>query len=228
MEDVANEIVYYLRDHFAAERSGDRQVALARFFLTQPYGRLTSDLRRWVHRTQGRQPAEHVKCLTMLATAGDRPAWCAPSLSVHHRAIPHIDDKATRARVPMIASIVEHFGWDLTQTSEEEQPSWRSRDPGSDPTLMFDVFHVADVPGSSYVPAQRDFVAPERIQSCLGFGGALPGGEVFAVILFSRSRISKASTATFKPLPLSIKIALLPFETRVFRKPLIAEEAPER
>ena len=87
-----------------------------------------------------------------------------------------------------------------------------------DPALFVDleqksynVFHVAAAEGSPFVPSQEQFVRPYGIRSVLGFGGLLPGGELFAAILFARSAIPRATADLFKILALSAKLALLPF-----------------
>jgi hypothetical protein len=98
-----------------------------------------------------------------------------------------------------------------------------SRIASPDPKLIvdqdqrsFNVFHVEEARGSPYIPAQERFVVPYGIASVLGFGGALPSADLFSLILFSRAQITRATAELFKPLALAIKLALLPFETRVF------------
>jgi hypothetical protein len=51
------------------------------------------------------------------------------------------------------------------------------------------VFHVPEALGSPYIPAQ-DFVRQYDIESVVGFGGALPTGELGALIIFSRLPIA--------------------------------------
>ena len=48
----------------------------------------------------------------------------------------------------------------------------------------YNVFHVPEAFDNPLIPAQEDFVLPYRIKSVLGFGGLLPSGDIFAVILF--------------------------------------------
>ena len=79
----------------------------------------------------------------------------------------------------------------------------------------FNVFHVAEAVGSPSIPAQQDFVIPAGIRSCLGFGGMLPRGDLFALIMFSRVSIPYKTAAMFKTLSLSVKSAILPFESKV-------------
>jgi hypothetical protein len=81
-------------------------------------------------------------------------------------------------------------------------------------TQTFNVFHVEDAVGSEFVPAQEAFVLPYRVWSVVGFGGLLPSGEFFAVVLFSKVHISRETAQLFRTLALSMKLALLPFAGR--------------
>jgi hypothetical protein len=80
----------------------------------------------------------------------------------------------------------------------------------------FNVFHVPDATGSPYVPAQDDFVIRFGVRSVLGFGGVLPRGDLFAVILFARVPLPRETAELFKPLALSAKLAILPFANGPF------------
>jgi len=81
----------------------------------------------------------------------------------------------------------------------------------------FNVFHVPEAQGSPYVPAQKEFVIPYGVKSVVGFGGLLPTGDLFAVILFSRVHVPHESAQLFKTLALSTKLAMVSVaETRVF------------
>ena len=92
-----------------------------------------------------------------------------------------------------------------------------------DPAIIMDmaqktygVFYVPDAVGSPYIPAQADFVMALGIKSVFGFGGVLPSGDVFTVILFSKVHITKETAELFKPLALNVKLALLPYNEKVF------------
>ena len=75
----------------------------------------------------------------------------------------------------------------------------------------YNVFHVADAVGSPYVVAQEEFVIPYGIKSVLGFGGILPTGDLFVVIIFTKVPINRTTADMFKPLALNVKMAVLPF-----------------
>jgi hypothetical protein len=209
MEEAAGRIVTFLyRNLFQQE--GEASLALVRLFKTHPYDQLTPELRTLARTLLDEQPRPAMKCLTLLATIGTRREWCSRRLSAGYRAIPLASEDGV-ARIPMIANLVQQFG---LQVSDVLQPEPRQiADLGQ---RTFQVFHVPLAAGSPAVPAQADFVLRENIQSVLGFGGMLRSGDLFAVILFSRVPITPETAELFQALSLSVKIALLPFESRVF------------
>ena len=54
-------------------------------------------------------------------------------------------------------------------------------------------------------------IAVFSLLSVLGFGGLLPDGNLFVVILFARAYIPHETAELFKTLALSAKLAVLPF-----------------
>lgn len=114
----------------------------------------------------------------------------------------------------MLAGLLEQFGIELK--------SILRYDPALFPDVenrTFNVFYVPNAPGSPYIPAQEDFVIPHGIESCIGFGAMLPGGRLFAVILFLKAAVTREVADLFAPLALSVKLAFLPFgEERVFHR----------
>ena len=64
---------------------------------------------------------------------------------------------------------------------------------------------------SPYIPAQDDFVIPNGIKSVLGFGGVLPSGEPFVVIMFSKPSIPADVMNKFSAIGASVKEAMEPF-----------------
>lgn len=206
MEAAADRIVQYLYREFIDPRSGDPACALVRFYKTHPYGGLEPDLQTFARSVLGRDPeSPAVKCLTLLATAGDRPEWNARTRSTGHQAIP-LPSEQVIAQIPMIAQLVKQFDVEISALLSP------------DPTLLMDqeqktygVFYVSDAVGSPYIPAQDSFVIPCGIRSVIGFGGTLPPGDLFATILFSKVSIPRETADLFKTLSLSVKTAVLPF-----------------
>lgn len=72
----------------------------------------------------------------------------------------------------------------------------------------YNVFYVEDAEGSPSIPAQ-DFVKAFGVRSALGFGGLLPRGEMYAVVLFSRVHVPRSSAQPFRSVALGINLPLI-------------------
>jgi hypothetical protein len=206
MEEAANKMVRYIYDHFIDSQTGERACALVRFYKTHPYQQLDPQLRLFADGILGnRSKLPEMKCLTLLATVGDKPEWNSRADSAGHQAIPLPSEKVV-SQIPMIAQLVKQFGLEINTILKP------------DPSLLldlartsFNVFHVPEAKGSPYVPAQEEFVIPCGIKSVLSFGGMLPSGHLFAIILFSKIPITRVTADMFKTLALSTKTTILSF-----------------
>ena len=209
VQDVAQRIASYLYLQLGNDRTGRQDCALVRCFLTRAYGALDPQSQDCARRALACGPGSlDMKCLTLFGTAGERPEWNERNRSKRYRSIP-LADKQVLFQFPMVSQLLQQLGVDFTS---KIQPKSDLRVDQTEHTL--DVFHVAEAKGSSFVPAQEEFVIPFGIESVLGFGGVLPSKEFFTVILFSRVRISRETAELFKLLAQSIKLALLPFDGR--------------
>jgi hypothetical protein len=203
MEETAERIVRYLYENLVDRRTGRKTCALVRFFKTHPYEGLNGELQEAASAIlKGRSIPRRTKCLTLLATAGDEPQWNVRADSIGHQAIPLIDQDFVN-RAPMILQLIQQFGLEVSAVIDTV------------PTLItplphkaFNVFYVAEALGSPYIPAQETFVIPYRIQTVLGFGGMLPSGELFAVILFSKTAIPFKTANYFKWVSAYVRIAV--------------------
>lgn len=203
--EVAERTVRFLYQNLVDDNR-QRSCALVRFFKTQAYATLPADLQSFARSAlaAGAESPE-MPCLVLLATAGQTPEWNDTGRSQAHRAIPLASTRMIDES-PMISQLFRQLG--LT-AQDVLKP---------DPELLvdkhqetFNVFHVPTARGSPFVPAQADFVVPHGIESVLGFGGMLPNGDLFCVILFSKLPISRPTAELFKSLALSVKTSLLPF-----------------
>ena len=211
MEEAANRVVRYLYEHLLTESGRQNECVLVRLFKTHPYRELDETLRESADKMLGGatvSPA--MKCLVLVATAGDRPEWNVRAVSKGHKAIPLPSEKAIES-FPMISRLVSQLGLSAHVLLR------------ADPTLMlnmkersFNVFHVPEAQGSPYVPAQAEFVIPYHVKSVLGFGGLLPTADLFAVIMFARVHITRETAELFNTLALSVKLAMIPFAAKVF------------
>lgn len=205
VQTVARRICDFLYDSLVDDGGGTASV-LVRFYVTHTYGDLPAEEQRFARKLLGATPWPALKCLSLLATRGTVQEWNDVRSSQGHRAIP-LPSTAVVSRAPMIAQLFKQMGVDLARVL---QPA-----PGlvADATKRtFNVFHVENARGSPHIPAQRDFVERHGVESVVGFGGVLPWGEHFAVILFSRAHITPKVAHRFKALALDVKATLLGFK----------------
>jgi len=214
MEEVANKIVRYLYEGVADTETGERSFALVRLFKTHAYEELDTELREFAAEVLGHEPTDpSTKCLTLLATAGSKKHWNSRDTSSGHKVIPLPSEEMLTA-FPMISNLVSQLGFEVKDVLNPAPNVLMDIDQRT-----YNVFYEPNALGSEYIVAQQDFVIPEQIRSCLGFGGMLPSGNLFAVIMFSRVPITPNVASMFRTVSLSVKLALLPFETNVFRGP---------
>ena len=206
MEQVGQRIVRYLHERLLAPAGEDPACALVRMFITLPFMELDPEQQAFAQHVLGDvSPPPWMKCLTLLATAGQEPAWNSRHSSAGHKALPLVSVESV-SRAPMIAQLIRQLGVEIG--------TLLSVDPGvmiDTNQHNFNVFYVAEAKGSPYIPAQREFVEPYGIKSVLGFGGLLPSGDLFTTILFSKTHIPREIADLFKTLALNVKVAILPF-----------------
>ena len=211
MRAAAESTTRYLHRELIDPRTGRAACALVRFYKTHPFGSLPPADQEFARSLLGEARASSsMKCLTMLASAGDEPGWNSPEDSRGHRAIP-LPSVRMVEEAPMIAALIRQFG--LTIEAVLSPPNMADSLAGK----TYNVFHVAQARGSSAIPAQADFVIPYGIESALGFGGVLRTGDLFAVIMFSKVPIPEATASRFRNVALEVKTLLFNFsEAEVF------------
>jgi hypothetical protein len=213
IEAAAGAFCRFLYDELAGSAE-ERACVMVRCYTTRAYGELPDELQRYAKRALGvvaiTPPDRAMKCLALLATVGDEEPWNDRRSSKGHQAIPlpspHIVERA-----PMVAQLIQELGFQLDEVVR--------RPTQAAPDLIrktYGIFHVEEAAGSPYIPAQEGFVQRYGIQSVLGFGGALPGGDILATILFSRVPISVAAAERFRALALELTTGLGKLEPRVF------------
>jgi len=213
MEAAADAIVRHFATLFRDPATDAPQCALVRFFKTHPYRTLEPPLQevaRTFMSTMGDGTLEpETKCLTLLATAGQRPEWDDRHRSRAHRTIPLPSAKVVE-RAPMIAQLIRQLGIDVSTVLGAPHELLRME------SRTYNVFYVDQAAGSEFIPAQQEFVIPYGIKSVVGFGGLI-GEELFAVILFATVSIPPESAERFRALALDVKRAVYRIpESRVF------------
>jgi hypothetical protein len=202
MEQCAQEVVRFLYQNFVDESNG-RALGLVRCFKTQALGELPFDIRRSISDVESL--SANTKCLTLLATAGDEPAWNSRQQSATHKAIP-LESRNIIARSPMIAQLILQLGLDISDVINPRPEviiNLHERE--------YNVFHVQSALGSAHIPAQQQFVVPYGIKSVIGFGGVLATGDLFAIIMFAKVEVPREKAELFQSLAVSVKTAFMHF-----------------
>ncbi len=204
LEQAASDIAREVYDGFAG------QCVLVRFFRTIAYEALEPALQQRVRDDLGHAPLAGLRCLTLLGTAGEQPAWNSRHGSQGHQAIP-LTSRQMIEQSPMIAQLIRQLGMEVT---DAPVPSFELlADPRQ---TQYNIFHVEEAVGSPYIPAQDDFVRPHGVRSVVGFGGLLPQGDIFALIIFSRVPIDGNTARLFNTVGLNLKMAMLGLLDRTF------------
>lgn len=214
LETVASLCVRYLHRHFIDAETGEPACLLVRFFKTHRYGSLPEDLQIKAREglSESKESLEDIKCLTLLGTVGDRVEWCDRTASTGHQAIPLASETAV-SRIPMISQLIKDFGLDISCILSPESHILMELERRN-----CNVFYVPEALNSPYIPAQDNFVKPFGVKSVIGFGGMLPAGDLFAVIMFSKVAVPEEAAHLLKTMPLNIKMAMVPFLKRdIFR-----------
>ena len=89
LEEAANHVVRYLYDHCVDSNTGVRSCALIRFYKTHAFGTLELEQQLFAERLLGEQSVDDdMRCLALVATAGDEREWNSRRDSESHQAIP--------------------------------------------------------------------------------------------------------------------------------------------
>jgi hypothetical protein len=209
LEEAAARMVTCLYDALVEDETlapRSRECALVRLFMTQRIDQLDPELKAFARGLIGDRPiAPELPCLVLVATRGAEAAWNARRTSAGHQAIP-LPDEPSISRLPMVSEVFRQLGLEPTTLLRPDREVVRALQ-----LRQCGVFLVPEAEGSSLIPSQRDFVYRYGIRSVLGFGGMLPEGELFAMLLFSRVPVSRDTADALTPLSLSVKLGLLPY-----------------
>jgi PAS domain S-box-containing protein len=217
MEEAAGEIIRLFRRTLVDSQTGEANCPLIRCFKTHPLSQLPPDLEQIVQGSVSdkRYLRPDLPCLALLATAGAEESWNDRRSSRGHAAIP-LESVEMVERAPMIASLLRQMGLKIETALNPDSLLILDAEQHT-----FNVFHVENAEGSPSIPAQADFVKRYGIRSALGFGGVLPGGELFIIVMFSRVTIPRETADMFRTIALGVKLALVPFvRGAVFASPV--------
>lgn len=212
VEEIAERVTGILYNDLVDPDSGEKNCVLVRFFQTVNYADLDPGLRAFGARLMaGHTLLPTTRCLTLLATNGEKPEWNSRKSSSGHQTIPLVSADVLKS-IPMVSQLIRQLGLSIEGVTgppelilETDQTS-------------YGVFYIPEAEGSASVPAQSNFVVPYRVRSVLGFGGSLPAGHIYVVLMFARIHIPQATAEIFRNAAMNLKFTLLsPPGKRIFK-----------
>lgn len=213
LESAARAITRHFYDALQADgpsgaAAPERACALVRCYKTHPFGSLPADLQRTARRLlrPGEAATPAMRCVTLLASAGDKPRWNSGHDAGSHAAIP-LPTVASVSHWPLIAQLARDFGLDAANLVEPSPTVPVARRRGRN----YGVFHVPEALGSSVIPAQAALVRRYGIRSVVGFGGTLSTGDLYTMMLFCRVLVTPEVAEQFRALALHVKTAFFGF-----------------
>jgi len=210
MEDVAQRVVTRLFEDLV-DGQGEPACALIRLYVTARHTDLEEHLRGLALAAAPDVVAD-TRCLTLLASSGVDPAWNDRRSSQRHQVLP-LFDEALVERLPMVAALLKGMGIDLASVVRPDPTEHATRSG-----RRYDLFFVPEAAGSASVP-DGEFVERFGIRSTVGFGGVLPSGELFAVVLFARVTLTREVAELLRSLALTVQALLVPHTYRLFERP---------
>ena len=206
-QSLAESIVRYFYNELALDKAGSKACSLVRLFRTRAYSELTAHQKICADNS-AQICFPTTKCLTLEATAGEKPEWDSVTSSRGHQVIP-LPSEELVLQMPMISQLISDLGLRVSDVIEPPKDLFIGNSEED-----YNIFLVPDAVGSSVIPAQDDFVIPYKIRSVLGFGGMMPTGDMFAVIIFSKVKIRRSTADMFRCIALATNLAVMRFDAQ--------------
>src|SRR5688500_7741033 len=205
-EECAQRWTFQLFDNLLSE-DGASACVLVRCFRTTRFGSLSTELRELASdAAKGADLDPSTQCLVLLGSAGRKANWNSRHRSAGHRVIP-LPSPEMVARSPMIAQLFLQMGIHLHTMLQPADDLITERHQDA-----LDVFYVPEAKGSPFIHSQEEFVLPFGVGSVVGFGGVLPSGSVFAIVLFLGVTITEEIAHRFRGLAATVNAELARFE----------------
>lgn len=201
----------------------EESIALARVFVTVPYGELPDKNKRFVDALVASTGASEsvdadTLVLSLVGTHGRNDAWNSRLLSKGHVGIPLLSS-AFVEEIPMLARLLKELGLPI-EWIDSRDSTIMNKALGSSAGLFYaeDAAAAVDNQGRKIIAAQ-DFVAEHAIKSVFGVGGAYFGGRLCTMIFFCQDRVERGAAQRFMPLTnfFKSKTGALNTPGRVFR-----------
>ena len=208
VEEVSQVLMKTLYDIFV-DASGEKEFVLCRMFKSCFYMELPEGIKKYIQNNEGaNEVLSQKQYLTLIGTYGVKKEWQARTTSRAHQAISLYDPRIIQ-EAPMMSALFKQIGFEMALSPKPDSSILISKQDKD-----FGVFVVEDAVGSKLIPHQMEFVEPFGITSAFGFGGMFSNSNIFAVIVFSKKRISIEKAKTFFCLAPSFKFIQIEHQMR--------------
>ena len=202
LEVAAQELATSLHTHFK------ESVALARVFLTVPFGDLPKDNQEFVRKLAGGAGAggqlkDTTPVLSLVGTHGEEDSWNDRRKSQGHVGIPLISSAFVGA-IPMISRLLKELGVPLDWIDSHDSEIIKKMGGSAGLFFVEDAGSATDTEGRKIIAAQ-DFVSGHKIKSVFGTGETYTTGQILVAVLFCRDPFKRTTAEHFPPLASSFK-----------------------
>ena len=206
LEEIAQELMNTFCQVFITD-SGKSAFVLSRFFKSCIYEELPDDIKIYIQHQEGKEEVSaQNRYLTLLGTTGDMEEWKCRKTSKGHQVLPLYDYQAIN-NIPMLSALLSQIGFDIPEVVKPDKNIIIDKEEHE-----YGVFCVEEARGSKLIPKQAEFVEPFGIKSVFGFGGLYKAGNIYAIIIFSREKISKETAKLFLSINPAVKLVTLRHE----------------
>ncbi len=208
LEEVASALMHTFYRSFIAE-DGKNVFVLSRFFKSSRYEDLPNDIKKFIQHSEGRENVpEQNEYLTLLGSSGDMEEWNCRKGSKGHQALP-LYDPGIIENIPMLSSLLSQIGFKISTTATSDKNTIIDKEERE-----YGIFCVEEARESNFIPKQAEFIEPFGIKSVFGFGGSYNTGQIYAIIIFCREKITTQKAKLFLSLNPSVKMITLGHEMK--------------
>ena len=194
-EDAAQRLADALHRHF------EESVAIARVFVTVPYGDLPETNRAFVdnlvagaNAQEGLKPRTPV--LSLVGTHGSEADWCDRRKSQGHVGIPLISADFVSA-IPMISRLLRELDVPVDWVDSHDSGVLVETIGNSAGLFFVENAATATDQQDRNIIAAQDFVSEHGIRSVFGTGRAYDGGRLAVIVAFCRDQFSRDTAEHF-------------------------------
>ena len=201
-DSVASDVVSASTFEDAAQRLADalhgqfeESVAIARVFVTVPYGDLPAANKAFVDNlVAGANAQDALKpttpVLSLVGTHGSEADWCDRRKSQGHVGIPLISADFVGA-IPMIARLLRELGVPMDWADSHDSGVLVETIGHSAGLFFVENAATAKDQQDRNIIAAQDFVSAQGIKSVFGTGRAYDGGRLAVIVVFCRDEFSR-------------------------------------